>query len=200
MHKASFACLAFAALATPAAAAQLACEGVFGIDTSEARFIETFGAQNVVTGEVPGPEGTTMIATTVYPGDPEREFQAIWWNEAARTDLSFVGIPAGDIAPGGVRLGMDLAEVEALNGGPFTVMGFWWDYGGSAGFESGKLAELGNDCHLTVTFEPTVELPADADPEPISGDKEVPSDLPLLRQVEPRVVEVTFGYPHPDFR
>lgn len=200
MTRSALALLALLLSGSAATAAQLACEGVFGIDTSEARFIETFGKKNVVTGEVPGPEGTTMIATTVYPGDPEREFQAVWWNEAARTDLSFVSVPAGDTAPGGVELGMSLEEVKALNGGPFTVMGFWWDYGGSAGFETGKLAELPNNCRLMITFEPTVELPAGVDSDPIAGDREVSSDLPLLRRVEPEVVEIRFGYPHPDFR
>lgn len=190
----------FSLLAAPATAAQLACAGVFGIDTSEARFIETFGKDNVVTGEVPGPEGTTMIATTVYPGDPEREFQAVWWNETDFTDLSYVSVPAGDVAPGGVKLGMTIEEVEALNGEPFAITGFWWDYGGSAGFQKGRLAELPDDCRVLLTFEPTAELPAGVDSGPISGDREVPSDLPLLRRVEPRVTEIVFGYPHPDFR
>lgn len=185
---------------TAVTAAQLACEGVFGVDSSEARFIETFGKDNVVTGEVPGPEGTTMIATTVYPDDPKRTFQAVWWDEQALKDLSYVSVPAGDIAPGGVELGMGIEEVEALNGGPFTISGFWWDYGGSASFQSGKLAELPDDCRLLVTFEPTVELPAAVDLDPISGDREVSSDLQLLRQAEPKVVEILFGYPHPDFR
>ncbi|MHB1104300.1 MAG: hypothetical protein ACYC0C_16305 [Devosia sp.] len=200
MRKSVIALLALLLSGSAATAAQLACEGVFGIDTSAARFIETFGKDDVVTGEVPGPEGTTMIATTVYPGDPEREFQVVWWNETALTDLSYVSVPAGNTAPGGVELGMSIEEVEALNGGPFTMTGFWWDYGGSAGFQSGKLSELPNNCRLMITFAPTVGLPAGVDSDPIAGDKEVSSDLPLLRRVEPEVVEILFGYPHPDFR
>lgn len=188
-------------LPTPSAlAAELACEGVFGIDSSEARLVAHFGREHVVTGEVPGPEGTTMIATTVYPGDPEREFQAVWWHEDTLRDPSFFTTPPGDTAPGGARIGMTVEEVEALNGGPFNILGFGWDYSGSTGFQPGDLSGLPELCFVNVTFEPSVELPADVDPEPISGDKEVRSDLPLLRQVEPRVVEIHFGYPHPDFR
>jgi hypothetical protein len=197
---AALAALALLLPLSPAIAAELACEGVFGIDTSEARFVETFGRENVITGEVPGPEGTTMIGTTVYPGDPEREFQAVWWDEETLTDLSFVTVPAADTAPGGLRLGMSLEEIEALNGEPFTILGFSWDYGGSASFQSGKLSGLPGGCHLSLMFEPTVELPAGTDSAPIEGDIEVLSTLPLLRQVEPRIAELMFGYPHPDFR
>lgn len=200
MRRTVFAIALLVPCTVPAAAAQLACEGVFGVDTSEARFIETFGRQNVVTGEVPGPEGTTMIATTVYPGDPEREFQAVWWDEQGRKHLSYVSVPRGDTAPGGLRLGMSVEEVEALNGEPFTLSGFGWDYGGTAGFESGKLAELAGKCHLNLTFQPTAQLPEGTDDTPITGDREVASDLPLLRQVEPRLEEILLGYPHPDFR
>jgi hypothetical protein len=202
-HRPKIACVLALALllcAPPAAAAELACEGVFSPDSSEARFIEHFGRENVDTGEVPGPEGTTMIATTVYPGDPEREFQAVWWNEETLADLSFVTVPAGDTAPGGVRLGMSVEEVEALNGEPFTLLGFYWDYGGSAGFQSGRLAALPGGCHLSLTFEPTATSPTGTESSAIVGDVEVSSSLPELREVAPKLIELSFGYPHPDFR
>jgi hypothetical protein len=186
------------ALPDAAFASQLACEGVFGADTSEARFIETFGAENVVTGKlVEGPEGDTVIATTVYPGDPAREFRAVWWDDAARKDLSYVGLPPGETAPGGVEVGMSIEEVETLNGETFVIHGFGWDYGGSALFYSGRLSSLPGACDLSVFFEPTARLPEGVDDGLISGDREVPSDLPLLRQVEPRIWSIEFGYPHP---
>ena len=200
MRQAAFAIAILALCTAPAGAAELACEGVFGIDTSEARFIATFGAENVVTAEVPGPEGMTMIATIVYPGDPEREFQAVWWDEEGLKDLSYVSVPPGDTAPGGVRIGMSIADVEELNGGPFTIYGFDWDYGGAANFEGGALAELPQDCRLMVSFQPSLAYPEGVDIDPIIGDKEVPSDLPLMRRVEPKVTALMFGYPHPDFR
>ena len=71
------------AVATPGLAEEIACEGAFGIDSSEARLIEIYGADNVVTGIVPGPEGTEMLATTVFPDDPKRSLQFVWWNEEA---------------------------------------------------------------------------------------------------------------------
>ena len=186
-------------VATPALAEEIACEGAFGIDSSEARLIELYGADNVVTGTVPGPEGTEMLATTVFPDDPKRTLQFVWWNEEKLSDPSYIELPAKLAAPGGVHIGQSLAEVEALNGEPFTLLGFGWDYGGSAGFETGALSDLPGDCLLSVRFE-YGESPEGLDTLPAMGDKELSSDDPLLAQMQVRLYAVSIGYPHPDFR
>jgi hypothetical protein len=185
--------------ATPALAAEIRCEGAFAIDTSEARLIELYGKDNVNTGEVPGPEGSIMIATTVFGGDPAREMQFVWWDDQAMQDLSSVTIPPGD-SVGGVSRGMSVREVEALNGEPFTMTGFWWDYGGYSWFQSGRLAELPGGCILSVNFLPQAQTPAGIDDSAVSGDVEVPSGEPLLETLDVRVESVSIGYPHPDFR
>lgn len=187
------------AVATPGFAEEIACEGAFGIDSSEARLVEVYGADNVVTGIVPGPEGTEMLATTVFPDDPKRSLQFVWWNEEALSDPSYIELPAKLSAPGGVHIGQSLAQVEALNGEPFTLLGFGWDYGGSAGFESGALSDLPGDCILSVRFE-YGESPEGLDTLPAMGDKELSSDDPLLAQMQVRLYAVSIGYPHPDFR
>lgn len=186
-------------LVSPAFAAEITCEGAFAIDSSETRLIEIYGRDNVVTGEVPGPEGTTMIATTVFGGDPAREMQFVWWDDTAMTDLSYVRLPPGD-SVAGLQAGMTVKEVEALNGEPFTMTGFWWDYGGYSGFQSGKLAELPGGCVLSLSFEPKGQTPAGIDDSAVSGDVEVPSDEPLLETLDVRLESVAVGYPHPDFR
>ena len=187
------------AVATPVLAEEIACEGAFGIDSSEARLIEIYGADNVVTGIVPGPEGTEMLATTVFPDDPKRSLQFVWWNEQALSDPSYIELPAKLSAPGGVHIGQSLAEVEALNGESFTLLGFGWDYGGSAGFQTGALSDLPGGCILSVRFE-YGESPEGLDTLPAMGDKELSSDDPLLAQMQVRLYAVSIGYPHPDFR
>src|SRR5690606_20936567 len=44
-----------------APAEQFLCEGLFGADTTEARLRAHFGADNVVTGTIYGPEGIEML-------------------------------------------------------------------------------------------------------------------------------------------
>lgn len=187
------------ALATPALAEQVVCEGAFAIDSSEARLIALYGAENVVTDIVPGPEGSEMLATTVFPDNPDKTLQFVWWDEDGLTSPSYIELPATMTAPGGVRIGQSLAEVEALNGESFTLLGFGWDYAGSAGFETGALSDLPGGCHLNLLFEPG-EAPVGVDTMPAMGDKELSSDDPLLAQMPVTVYAMSLGYPHPDFR
>jgi hypothetical protein len=184
-------------LATPAFAAEIKCEGVFAADSSAQRVEDTFGKENVVTGESPGPEGSTIIATTVFPDDPAKTMVFGWWDEENHRDLSYVDIPDADNVAG-LQAGMTVKEVEALNGEGFTMTGFWWDYGGYASFQSGKLATIDGGCILSANFLPDENaLPGDADVEAVSGDREVPSTEPLLEKLNVRVDAVTIGYPFP---
>lgn len=183
-------------LAQPALAAEVTCEGAFAADSSEERLVELFGATNVTTGEVPGPEGTTVIATTVFPNDPGKTLRFGWWDEAAKRELSYVELPPGT-GIAGLMDGMTVREVEALNGEAFTMTGFWWDYGGYAGFQSGRLADIPGGCYISVSFEPMAESPAGLDVEPVSGDREVPSTEPLLQTLDVRIVSLSIGYPFP---
>jgi hypothetical protein len=183
-----------ALLATPALADQLSCDGPFAADSSEARLVESFGRDNVVTGDIPGPEGSTILATTVFPTDPEKKMEFGWWDEENLTQLAYFTVPAKDTAPQGVKVGMDVKEVEALNGAPFDLQGFWWDYGGYANFTGGKLAAGDAGCMVSVRFAPEGEYPQDLNVDAISGEMTVPSSEPLLEQVGARVESVSVSY------
>ncbi|MBJ3784832.1 hypothetical protein [Devosia sediminis] len=178
---------------------EVACEGAFAIDSSEARLIEIYGAENVWTGTVPGPEGTEMLGTRVFPDDPERMLEFSWWDEEKREGLGNVDLPPNLAAPGGVRQGMTVAEVAEINGEPFALNGFGWDYGGYAGFKSGALSDLPGGCYLSLRFSPGDE-PVKVNTDAIYGDRELQSTEPLLETVGAYVYGVSLGYPHPDFR
>lgn len=181
-------------LAAPAMAADIACDGPFAGDSSEARLIETFGKDNVVTGDVPGPEGSTVLATTVFPNDPAKTIEFGWWDEEKHERVAYFTVPPGDTAPGGLKQGLTVKEVEALNGGPFQMFGFFWDYGGAAIFEGGKLAPPADGCIVSARFA-VGDYPADLNVDAISGDMQISSTEPLLEKVDARVDTVTVGYP-----
>ncbi len=183
-------------LTTPALAGEITCEGPFAADSSVQRVEDAFGAENVVTGDAPGPEGTTILATTVYPHDPDRMMQFGWWDEENLSELSYVELAPGDTAFG-IGRGMSVREVQARNGEVFTMTGFWWDYGGYAGFQSGALADLPGGCYLSLRFETGVEVPEGLDVGSISGDQQIASDEPLLEQLSVEVTQVTLGFPYP---
>lgn len=202
----SLAALAAALLATVPLAAKekhraepVACSGVFGPGSSEAMLEDTFGAANVETGIVPGPEGSEMLATTVFAADPTRRLQFGWYDEDALAYPSFVKLSPGQAAPSGARIGMRPADIEKLNGAPFAIGGFWWDYGGYANIEEGAFAgKLEGGCYLSIRFAPADDLPESVDVTPVSGEVQVPSGDPLLDRIGTRVQELTLAYPWPD--
>ncbi len=53
----------------------------------------------------------------------------------------------------GIRRGMTLAEIEALNGRPFKLYGFGFDYGGTTlDWNGGSLDKQAGGCTLTLRF------------------------------------------------
>lgn len=190
--------LALAALlaASPAVAEEIKCKGAFAADSSAARLAEIYGAENVVTGPTDGPEGSTIHASVVFPNDLDRMMTFVFWDQGADRDLSYVELPQNtEIA--GIAAGMSVDEIEALNGEPFVLSGFWWDYGGYTDFSSGRLAELPGGCHVTIIFQPTEYANEGVDTRAISGDKEVPSGEPLLDTVAAQVEALALSYPLP---
>lgn len=208
----------FLPLAVPAIAAEtpavaeavqtLACEAPFTKDASEASLKAAFGAANVEYKVVAGAEGVESPATVIYPGDPKRMVTVFWWDEAARAKPSTIQVQsdwAADPEGGnpwktdilwqsaqGVRIGSTAEEVEALNGKPFDISGFGWDYGGFAvNWNGGKLEMPEGDCGLSVRFSPS----ADPVPDGAMGDTQLKSDSPEIRGAKPRVTEISIGYP-----
>jgi hypothetical protein len=177
-----------------APADQVACEGVFGPQSSEQLLIDTFGADNVVTGQVPGPEGTEMFATTVFPDDPEKAMEFGWWDEDKREGLSYVDLSPSQVGPLGIHIGMTPPEVEAINGERFLIGGFWWDYGGYAMIETGRLTDLPGDCYLSLRFAPADEYSPAIDVTPVSGEVQVLSDEGLLEILDTRLQVLTLSY------
>jgi hypothetical protein len=183
--------------AAPALADEMACAGALGPDTTLSKIEETYGKANVVTGEVDGPEGTTMVATTVFPKDPDKSFQIYWWDEEKHERIAGFDVPANSTGPLGLKIGMPIADVQALNGEAFTLSGFYWDYGGSAGFDKGKLSNLPGGCFLNLTFNPSVDPPNDTISNAISGEQDLRSDMKEFAVVKPVVQGISLGYADP---
>lgn len=196
-------CAALAAIPVQAkdqaAAETVSCTGIFGPESSEAQLISAYGAENVVTGDVPGPEGSTNFATTVFPDDPDRVMEFGWFDEENRTGLSYVALSPTQTGPHGVHIGMSVAEAEAANGESFNIGGFWWDYGGYAQIDTGNLAGDSNGCYISLRFSPDDEALGDQDLTAITGEVSVPSSEPLLAKVDTRVQSVDLSYPDPNY-
>ena len=141
-----------------------------------------FGRNRVTVTELPGPEGTTINGVRLFENsdreleillDPENPKKAIW-------DIRVLG--KAWTFENGLKLGQTLTEVEKVNGMPFKLTGFDWDYGGYASFPGGSL-----DGKVSVRFDPG-EAPV---PDELSGDQEINTTNKKLRKLNPKVSELT---------
>jgi hypothetical protein len=184
-------------LAATAAQAEDAidCTGLFSRSTSHDTLVKAFGAENVVYKRIDAPQGSTGMATILFERDRERRLLIEWRDEEKRTRPIYIGIDARSkwSAPRGIKIGTLIDEVENLNGKPFRLNGFGWDLGGAARFgkNDGTLGDLPGGCHFGLTFEPTAEgLPLGGKYRALNGNQDLRSDMPLLREVKPAVVEI----------
>jgi hypothetical protein len=187
-----------AAMAKPAAAAAsrtVACSGAFSQDSSSLRLAMTFDSKNVTFTDV-DVGGSKVGATIVFPNDPKRRLEVWWSNPASRsgTYLILINGQSTWTAPGGMRLGLTLAELEKLNHKPFKLKGF--DKDGIAtvsGWDDGALATLAGGCKSGVSLQADPKAPADA-VSALPADQEFSSADPAMRAVKPKVSEILIGY------
>lgn len=200
-HPALIAGLAFGV--TPAIAqapSPIACTGPFARTADEAALIRAFGAANVRRGRVEIGEGEKQPGAIIFPGDRKRRLELIWQDGARRRGPGTIYIREGSsqavLAPDGTRIaiGTPLAAVEKANGGPFTILGFGWDYAGTASdWRSGKLARAGGGCRLLVRFHDTPGANGAALGR-VSGDREFASSDADIRAVKPVVGEILLSW------
>jgi hypothetical protein len=172
------------------------CEGPFGRNATRGDLVKAFPG-NVVDRELGGPEGTKLKGSVVYPNDPRRRLEIIWNDEKARRGPTIrINQKSVWATASGVRLGLTLTEIERINGKPFKLYGFEWDFGGrSSNWQAGALGKpQPGGCNITVAFGYD-DKARSADLDKVSGDSEFLSTNPSMRAVNPKVFEITLGFP-----
>ena len=163
--------------------------------SSEAQIIKRFGRRNVVRTRVPIGQGQEEPGTVVFPRDPRRTIVILWKVQNVRTSPKHARVRGGDgawtVGPG-VRLGLTLQELEALNGGPFTLMGFGDAYEGTVvSWDRGVLDRaLGATSRVAVRLAPSPAERAAA--TAFAGNQEFRSEA--MRDVNPRVYEIAIDF------
>jgi hypothetical protein len=199
MPRTALAALAFL-FATSAAAAQkapapvVACTGAFAKGVTHASLVKAFGKPQVAFLDVGTGEGETAQASVVFPRDAARRIEVLWKNERARRDPAEIrtGVAAQWSTARGIRRGMTLAEIEALNGRPFELYGFGFDHGGTTlDWKGGALAQQPGNCTLALRFS----MREGADNAGIHGEeRSFLSDDAAMRTAAPVVEAVTLMY------
>lgn len=133
----------------------VACSGPFATGVTHARLVKAFGKRHVAIRQVGTGEGEMVTASVIFPRDKAHRIEVLWIDEKRRRRASEIRT-GGDSTwrtAHGIRRGMTLREVEALNARPFELYGFGFDYGGtSLDWKGGALDHQAGGCTLTLRF------------------------------------------------
>lgn len=173
--------------------------GIITAATTEADLIAEYGADNVRDEDFYLGEGETEPGTVVFPEDDTKRLMILWSDPATRHGPVAVEISGkGSVwkTADGLGIGSTLTAVEAINGKPFSLFGFEWDYGGRVSdFMGGALGTP--EGALQITFQPDYDadppFPADQMLE-VVGDSEFRSDHPVMRALDPVIYSMTIGF------
>lgn len=138
-------------------------------------------------------EGFYGPGVMLFPGNERNRVDIYWEKEIDPERPAFMRIVGADgqtdwETEEGITIGTTLEKVEAINGGPFELYGFDWDYGGYV--NDWKGGTLTNSLSLRFAPGPDAEVPLE-----VVGDKTISSDNELLRATQPVVSELTVSFP-----
>jgi hypothetical protein len=181
--------------ARPAPFRAVACNGAFAKDSSNIKLAQVFDAHNVTFSEVDAGSGAKTMASVLFPNDSRKRLEVWWSNPASRsgTYLIVINGQSGWTAPGGVRLGLTLAELEKLNHKPFKLKGFKDNVAVVSDWDGGKLLDVAGGCKVAASVRADPKAAEDA-VSALAADKEFSSSDEAVRAVKPTVSEILIGY------
>jgi hypothetical protein len=164
----------------------------------EAELVRRYGAANVWRDSIALGEGENTLGTLLFRDDTLRRLEIMWQDTAAFRRPARVRISTEQTrwaAAPGVSLRTTLAELERLNGRPFTLLGFGWDYAGTVvDWEHGRLDSLWHtkgdpEALVGVRLAPTASVD-DSIAMKTLGDKPYKSNDPNIVALKPVVTDL----------
>ena len=172
-------------------------KGAISTSTTRHDLVTRYGDANVTDQEIDVGEGETEPGTVLFPRVSKRTISILWNDPETKTS------PKSAIVRGesslwrtaqGISIGTSLKQRERINGRPFTLLGFGWDYQGTVrSWEKGTLEqEFEGDGRVIMRLAPSA---VGKDLEEVSGDRPFPSANPIMRRVDPAIYEIIFDFP-----
>jgi hypothetical protein len=162
--------------------------------THEADLRRVYGDANVRDERIQIGEGESAPGAVLFPDDSLRRLEIIWGDSSARGEPSRLilrGSKSKWSLEAGVSLGSTLAQLEKLNGRPFTLAGFGWDFAGVVlDWNGGSLADESRN--VKVYLAPDAAKQSTPEYSQVLGDKKYSSDLPEMRALEPKVYQIFY--------
>jgi len=170
--------------------------GDISADTTAADLIDRYGPDRVTATQVGLGEGYVCHGVEVA-FDDDQALDVVWLDADAKDNVSEVTVRGDQWQTSeGVRLGLTLTELEAINGGPFNLSGFGWDYGGTVGtWDGGRLTETSPEGGniMWIRFSPPRDrfsaLSLD-EQSAVSGDQIISSGHPVMQKLNPYISDL----------
>jgi hypothetical protein len=184
-------------------------QGSINAHTTRQDLVRAYGANNVVDRDLDLGEGEVEPGTILFPSDPERSVQIEWKDVKTKTEPSRLTIRGNKSrwkALHAISLGTTLKQLERLNGNPFHMSGYGWDYSGTVlSWDKGMLTDdLGQFDGPVEHGRIILRLNCDtASKEPltkeedmqVAGDRDLSSNHPVLQKMNPCVSEMVWIFP-----
>lgn len=176
--------------------------GAITAQTSESALKRIYGRRNVRSTKVSLGEGEYETGTVIFPNDPLRAIE-ILWKDSRRKRLPKLIQLTGEKSiwktQDGISLGTRLKELERINGKPFVLAGFGWDYEGTVvSWDGGKLEREfekdGRAVLLRLSDQTDYEVPVE-EAGSVSGDRDFPSSNQVMQKINPKVYQIIVEFP-----
>ena len=183
-------------------AAPVTCAGIWAPNTSETALRRQFGAR-VRAEKIDVGEGETEDGTVVDTGGARSRLYVLWKDKARRRNPSSIRLrdDTRQVTYRGIGIGTTLKALERLNGRPFELAGFAFDYSGTeTSWLGGRLETVGGSaCEIKVRLDPrasdsTSEDQRRAAIDATIGDRPFNSSDRNMQYLDPTVYEVLLIY------
>jgi hypothetical protein len=160
--------------------------------SSEADLARHYGAGVVKPIRVELGEGETTPGTVLFPGDSSRRVEIVWRDTVSRSRPSRLILRGSrsewTVGPG-ISLGTSLQDLERINGRPFTLAGFGWDYAGVVTEWGGGTLDSAL-AGVKLYLDPGPAQYQSAPYSQVLGDRDYSSSSPPMQQLNPRVAQI----------
>jgi hypothetical protein len=177
--------------------------GPVSTKSTEQELKRRYGAANVKDQPVYLGEGEFEPGTVLFPDDPQKKLEILWKDRQRKQyprEVRVGGVEAKTSVwrtISGISIGTMLKRLEQLNGRPFTLTGFYWDYSGTVvSWRDGALAAgFGSNESKWVFLRLDYGDKEPPEASQVVGDHEYSSGHPAMQSINPRVYQMLFVAP-----
>lgn len=175
--------------------------GPITASSSEQDLRKVFGDSAIADKDIDVGEGVTEAGTEIYGAIPAKRLAVLWRDPATRKNPSKVIVcylwMQGDCmwrTSSGIGINTSLEDLERLNGRPFKLLGFGWDYSGTvSSFEGGNLAATIKG-GLILRLTPDEAGTNSEEYGTVLGEGEFLSNLPAMQKLNPAVYQMDLEF------